>query len=75
MSELGENESLLLEPLNAILVSDGPGHGGEPYPGLPGGGGNLLLGEEEAHLPLVPELQPEGVLDAGLLVRPVHARP
>ena len=57
---------------------DGPGHGGEPYPGLPGGGGNLLLGEYEALsrcVPERPELQQEGVLDAGLLVRPVQASP
>ena len=59
-----------------LAGGNGLGHGGEPRPGLRGRGHNLLLGEEEAGAcgNLVPQLQPEGRLDPGLVVSPVHAR-
>ena len=65
----------LLDPRHAVLAGDGPGHGRQPGPGLAGRGRNLRLRQEEPPGPGVPQLQPEGVLDPGLLVGPVHARP
>ena len=52
-----------------------PGHGLQPHPGLPHSAQDLLLGEEESPLPTVTQLKGESVLDPGVLVGPVQARP